>query len=273
MSRRSLPRPNRRRSGRRAAVALATIVAALPASAGGGGELPEPLRAFEASYSVTRSGMQLGTTELTLARHAGGWRFRSVTEAQGVFSLLMSGPSTEETILAVHKGALRPLRYRHTEPDEADNFSVVFDWAADEARVERAAGDDVLALAPGTHDPFSALLAVIQRVAGGAETVRLPGIDDDGEPQTLRFAVRARERIEVPLGTYEAVRVHRVRDDKRTTVTWLAPKLDWLPVRMVQRKKGDLVARAELTTLDGQSARDQRSRRTERPGHPGRPGR
>lgn len=259
-------RPNRPRWRRRVGVALVTIVAALPAAAGGGGELPEPLRPFEATYSVTRSGMQLGTTELTLARHEHGWRFRSVTEAQGVFSLLMSGPSTEETILAAHEGGLRPLRYRHTEPDEDDNFAVAFDWAAGEARVERADGADVVPLTAGAHDPFSALLAVIQAVAGGAESVRLPGIDDDGERTELRFAVRARERIEVPLGRYDTVRVHRVRDDKRATITWIAPELDWLPVRMEQRKKGDLVARAELSALDGQSAKAKRSRRSDRRG-------
>ncbi len=262
----SRPWTDRTRPCRLGGAALVAMLAALPALAGGGVELPEPLRTFDASYSVTRSGMRLGTTELTLASHARGWRFSSATEAQGMFALLVSGPSTEETILAPHDGGLRPLQYRHTEPDEADNFSVAFDWAAGEARVDRADGDDVLPLAPGTHDPFSALLVVIQGIAGGAERVQLPGIDDDGERSELRFALAGRERIEVPLGTYEAVRVHRVRDDERATITWLAPELDWLPVRMEQRNEGNLVARAELEALDGQSARTQRSRRRDRPG-------
>ncbi len=250
----------------RLGIALAAALAALPVDAGGGNELPHPLRAFDGTYAVTRSGMRLGTTQLTLEPHERGWRFSSVTQARGLFSLLVSGPSTEETILAAHDGGLRPLRYHHTEPDEDDDLSVAFDWAAGQARVDRTDATDVLPLAPGTHDPFSALLVVIRAVAGGAETVRLPGIDDDGERTELRFAVRARERIEVPLGRYEAVRVHRVRDDKRATITWLAPELDWLPVRMVQRNKGDLVARAELTALDGQSARAQGSRRSDRRG-------
>jgi len=256
----------RARPRRAGTLALALALAAMPALAAR--DLPAPLRPFEASYAVTRNGIQVGTTELTLASHARGWRLHSVTQAQGLLALMVSKPSTEETILTRHDGGLRPLHYRHTEPDEADHLTVAFDWQAGTARVERGRGGDneTLALEPGTHDPFSALLVMMQRIADGAESVRLPGIDDEGERNPLAFAVAARETVAVPLGRYDSVRVRRVRADKRSTVLWLAPELDWLPVRMEQRRKGELVARAELNALDGERSERTRSGRRNRRG-------
>lgn len=236
-----------------AALLLAALLSA-PAASAGGDALPAPLRTFEAEYRVMRSGLRLGTTAVRLAAREQGWRYRSVTEAEGLFALFVDGDAVETTAFTVHDGGLRPQRYHHEEPDAEDNVRVDFDWAAGEARVQRADGEHTLGLEPRTHDPFTVILSVMQAVAGGARAVTFPAIDDDGEPTELRFEVSGREAVEVPLGRYETVRVRRVRDDKRSTVTWLAPELGWLPVQVEQRRKGDLVARMELEALDGRRA-------------------
>jgi hypothetical protein len=212
--------------------------------------LPDPLRTFDARYALKRSGLRLGTTQMALSRHPRGWRYSSRTEAEGLAALFVDGPTTEETILEIDNGAVRPLRYRHVEDDADDRIEIEFDWDAATARVHRTSGEHDVALKPGTHDPFSSVLAVMGAVAAGAQEIRLPGIDNDGERTQLTFAVRAREQVEVPLGQFDAVRVHRVRTDDRSTVSWLAPELGWLPVRLEQRDDGDLVARAELEQVE-----------------------
>ncbi|MDZ7748781.1 MAG: DUF3108 domain-containing protein [Halofilum sp. (in: g-proteobacteria)] len=246
-----------------AALLLAALLAAPAASAGGDG-LPAPLRAFEAEYRVVRSGLRLGTTSVALAPHGGGWRYRSVTEAEGLFSLFVDGAAIDQSVFTVRDGGLRPLRYRHEEPDAEDNLRVDFRWGRGEARVEHHEGAYTVALEPRTHDPFTVILSVMQALAAGKDGVAFPGIDDDGERVELRFEVSGRETVEVPLGRYESVRVRRVRDDKRSTVTWFAPGLDWLPVRFEQRRKGDLVARMELEALDGRRAEPEEPRRPRR---------
>lgn len=249
---------SRRRSQprRRSLLFLAAVL--LPAAAwSGGGELPPPLRPFEAAYRVVKGPLRLGTTSVTLQAHAGGWRYRSVTEAEGIFALFVDGKARELATLVLHEGTLRPLRYVHDEPDDADDVRMDFDWDAATVRIERRDGNDTRALEPGTHDQFTVALSMIEAVAGGAESSSIPGVDDDGERLEFRFEVTGREAVEVPLGRYEAVRVRRVRDDDRATVTWLAPALDWLPVAVEQRHEGDLVARMELETLDGRSGDDQ----------------
>lgn len=235
---------------RSAAVAVA-LLAAIPALAGGT-DLPAPLAAFEAEYRVTRGSMQVGRSTVRLEPHARGWRYESVTEAQGLLALFVDGPVVERTLLETHAGRLRPLEYHHREPD--GETRVRFDWAAREARAETPDGARTITLEADTHDQFSVMLAVMQALAEGHSDMRFPGIDDDGEPKPLAFAAEERDTITVPLGRYDTVRVRRIRDGKRTTVTWVAPELGWLPVRIEQRRRGDLVARLELAALNGEEA-------------------
>jgi len=237
---------------RLAATALLVVSFGLPALAGGT-DLPAPLVPFKAEYRVTNGTIRAGHTRISLQPDAQGWRYESVTEAEGLFSLFVDGPATERTILEPHDGALRPLEYDHLEAD-GDRTVVRFDWEAGRAHIRTPDGERNLPLAPDTRDPFSAILAIMQAAAAGRDHVAFPGINDKGKPDPLRFERMGTERIKVPFGTFDAVRVRRIRDDKRSTVTWLAPRIGWIPVQIEQRKKGDLVARLELIALDGERA-------------------
>lgn len=242
--------------GSAAVALLAALVVVLPARAGGT-DLPAPLAPFEAEYRVGKAGIRVGRSTLRLDAHARGWRYESVTEAQGLLALFVDGPAVERTLLERHGDHLRPLEYHHREPD--GDTRVRFDWAAGEARADTPGGTRTIALEPHTHDQFSAMLTVMQALAAGRTEVRFPGIDDEGEHEPLAFAVEGRATIAVPLGRYDTVRVRRIREGKRSTVTWLAPELGWLPVRIEQRRRGDLVARLELVALNGEEAEPERS--------------
>jgi hypothetical protein len=232
---------------------LATLPAIAPA---GGNALPDPLSTFRAEYRVTNGTIQLGETTITLRPDETDWHYRSVTEATGLARLLVSGQAIESTRLEAHDGGLRPRVYSHTDPDDEDSVRVEFDWEGRTATARGADGARTLDLEADTLDGFSATLAMIQRVARGDEKVRIPTIDDEGEHEILVFRQTGRESIRVPHGTFDTVRVERVRrGGSRETITWLAPALDWVAVRVDQRKDGELTGRLELTGLEGEAAR------------------
>lgn len=57
--------------------------------------------------------------------------------------------------------------------------------------------------------------------------------------ESVPFRKSAVTRITVPAGTFDVVRIDRVHEDKdRQTSFWLAPKLDYLPVKVVQSNDG-----------------------------------
>lgn len=226
------------------------------AASAGGNALPDPLSTFDAQYRVTNGSIQLGETRISLQPEDGGWHYRSVTEATGLASLFVSGQAIESTRLQVHDGRLRPRVYAHTEPDDEDSVRVEFDWEVRAATVTDNEGTRTLDLEADTVDGFSATLAMIQGIAGGEEDIRIATIDDKGERETLVFRQAGRESISAPLGTFDTVRVDRIRKGSdRETITWLAPALDWVAVRIDQREDGELTGRLELTDLEGEAAR------------------
>ncbi len=246
-----------------AASGLALVVA-IPAAAGGGATLPAPLAAFTAEYRVTNGSIDLGNTTIELQPRSGGWLYRSVTEASGLLSLFVRGRAIDATHLVPHEGWLRPVRYRHEEPDADDNVTVDFDWTTCTATATHAKGMREVALEPATVDGFSATLELVRALAAGRDQLEIPTIDDEGEPETLVFRRAGRERIEVPFGTFEAVRVERQRrDSDRETITWLVPALSWVALRIDQRDDGELEGRLLLTQLDGDAADRLETARTD----------
>lgn len=64
-------------------------------------------------------------------------------------------------------------------------------------------------------------------------------VADEKTVDTVRFVREGREQLSVPAGRYETIRVRRVHNNpKRTTTFWLAPSLDYLPVRVMQNDDG-----------------------------------
>lgn len=239
---------------RRAVVAAALAGWASVATAGGTA-LPAPLAGFEAKYRVSNGTITLGTTRIELQPHERGWRYRSVTEATGLVGLVVQGQAVDSTLLEPHGDWLRPVRYRHLEPDGEDDVTVEFDWDRGRATARHAQGERELALEAGTVDGFSATLRLARALADGAERLAMATIDDKGEREELVFRRAGRERIEVPLGTFDTVRVDRVRrNSDRETITWLAPALSWVAVRIDQREDGELEGRLVLTDLAGDAA-------------------
>lgn len=235
------------------------VAAALPglfaaAAIAGGNGLPSPLMPYEAEYQLTDGSSRVGSAVMGLEPAGGGWRYYSRVKPEGLFALFV-GKVSDSTLLEVYRGGLRPLRYRHDGGDKEKQIEVEFHWGAGEARVSGPQGNATLPLEPGSHDQFSAMLAVILAFSGDKERLELPSIDDEGEAEPLVFELAGRESIEVPLGTWDTIHVRRIRENsKRETESWLAPELDWVPVRIDQRRKGELVARLELVGLNGETA-------------------
>lgn len=59
---------------------------------------------------------------------------------------------------------------------------------------------------------------------------------------SVPFTKSATTKINVPAGTFDVVRIDRVHDDEnRSTSFWLAPSLDYLPVKVVQNDDGKVI--------------------------------
>ena len=94
----------------------------------------------------------------------------------------------------------------------------------------------------GVMDRHTVVLALAHELRAGRHELRFR-VADKGEVQTHQYRHAGNERVRVPAGTFETIRVERVRDNPgRVTTTWLAPELGYMPVRIEQREPdGDVI--------------------------------
>lgn len=254
---------------RKAVLPLLVLLAIASEAAANGSALPAPLAPYEAEYRVSKGPMTLGRSTTTLKSVTGGWEYRTVAQATGVAKMFVSGDAVERTLLSSNGHSLRTLRYQRRMPDDDGRARVDFDWDHYQARIDHSEdGALIVPLSDSTHDPHAAILTVMIALANGNEVPSFSVVEDDGDVSYLDFRVDRDKQIQVPFGSFETVRVTRIRHDKdRKLIAWFAPELDWLPVRIEQIDDGSTVASMDLQVLDGDEgeAGDDRRRALQGP--------
>lgn len=87
-------------------------------------------------------------------------------------------------------------------------------------------------------DELSMEVQIRQELLNGKFTGKYDLVKKDSI-ETTQFKKSGNAKITVPAGSYDTVRIDRVHDDKdRQTTFWLAPSLDYLPVKVIQNNDG-----------------------------------
>lgn len=152
-------------------------------------------------------------------------------------SMLVAG-LTENSTFTLVDGRLHPLTYDY-ERTGLGKPKVIrhrFDWKANTVTGNEKKRQINLPLLAGVLDKSSYQLALQRDLAAGEDTLSymvLDGRDID----TYDFRVLGTEVLTTPLGTFNTVKVERVRDPtqtKRKTVLWFATDWDFLLVQLNQ---------------------------------------
>lgn len=233
---------------RRRAALLAMLVVAGPVHAAGF------IPSYIAHYALVRGPFTLAESRFTLQREANGTlRYHSTAEPRGLARLLFSGNSISETsVFRLRRGHIRALSYQfvHKEGAKTERSSVQFDWQTETAISYANGRTRRIKVPPGTVDRMVLQLAVMHDLAEGRATMSYPLVDDN-HLKTYRFAVKGRERVHTQAGSFYTLRVERTHDPDKQTIFWCAPKLDYLPVKVLQKKKGGTALMLELESVQG----------------------
>jgi hypothetical protein len=112
-----------------------------------------PLRAFTASYDLTKSGMNLGTTNLSLEPLKGLWRWRLTTRARGIYSMLIRKKPYSETTFSHNQDKVRLQQIIIADENNKDKYeSASFDWKSGQMQVIRKGKHTSVALTTGVYD-------------------------------------------------------------------------------------------------------------------------
>ncbi|MGH8401282.1 MAG: DUF3108 domain-containing protein, partial [Gammaproteobacteria bacterium] len=208
---------------------------------------------YHASYSVSRNGFEIGTARFTLSQDQdGSYVYKSVTNPTGLAALFFSDIITETSQFIVADDKLESLRYDyvHSSKDDDRSEHIRFDWEKLKADSSDGKKHRNLSIQSGVYDRALAQLAVSLDIAAGqlAETYR---VLDHGTISDYHMQRGDDTELKTAAGTYQVLEVMRKDDKKkRTTTFWLAPKLDYLPVRIEQTEPGKPTISLTLTEIN-----------------------
>lgn len=205
---------------------------------------------FDLRYEVFRNGKAQGQAQLSLSELGPDrWRLRMVVEADRGLAGLIGFREEESSELRLGEGGeWQVLAYRRQRDAGFRKRSerIDFDWEAGRALIVEDGEQQVLPLQPGLADQNSVVLRmaadlIAQRSPGPYQVLRRGRIDQ------WQFRQLPAEQI----GGRQVVLIERVREhNRRRTLSWLAPELGYMPVRMEQIEDGETL-RLELVEGPG----------------------
>ena len=237
----------------RHSITWSTVLAAFISSAAVPAQ-PGWIAEYTAEYEVRNGGRHLADAVFRVAHDTSGkYTFSSSARARGILRLARPDPAVDWSEFSLVEGRIVPMLFRYEDGSRKgeDNFSVTFDATSGEVRISGAGGPQTLPFEPGLLDRGSIQVALMRDLGA----CRLPDsyhyVDDDGLGE-YHFERVEDLPVETGIGTLETVRFSQRREgSSRQTVLWLAPELDYLPVRIEQIRNGEIDTSFALEDVTG----------------------
>lgn len=229
---------------------LATVL--LAPSAHAEAAVPRP---FSATYAVSYRGIGAGSITFDFARDAATGRYIYETHASPstLARLFVSKAAMERSVMEIDDTGTRPIEWRLDDGksgNEGDG-ELHFDWANNRVTGTVEGKPVELTAEPGTQDRSSISICVATALLRGIEPGTIPLIDDN---RIKRYVYTKKEAatVDSALGKVETVLYESTREggSSRTSRFWLAPSLEFLPVRAEQVRKGKVETVMVLQKLE-----------------------
>lgn len=198
------------------------------------------LNAYQASYSVSNSGLTVGDTTVTLSYSNNGYTFLKQTKANGMAALL-SGDTLTERSIGIKKGnKLQTQQYLYQHKSRRKSKTDQYSFSNTTQVTGHFNGQDYKLNVPtDTSDPAVVELLVREDLA--ANRPLKYHVTERGKLKSYQFQHLGKETVETPFGKYQCEKVQINRDGgERQTTLWIAPELNQLTVKMQHNEEGNV---------------------------------
>ncbi len=198
--------------------------------------------AFNASYSVSKSGLTLGEMRVSLSYTNNHYAYHKSTRATGLAAWLSGDKMIENADGKVHGNSIFPESYlfHHTSKrkDRKDQLQFVNPRLAKGSYKGRAYSIQVPG---GTLDRAALELALARDLAAQKKSLTY-SIVERGKLKTYHLTRQGVEKINIGGKNYHAEKIMVARKGAaRKTILWLAKELDYMPVKINHIEKGDAI--------------------------------
>lgn len=213
-----------------------------------------PLRPYTAQYKMSKSFITVAQGKFRLQHTSKGcYLFTAHAHASGVVSLFSGDRIEEESRFCIVNGQLRPQFYRfyHKDGKKNHNYTLTFDWGNRTVAVKRQGQKKATTrrIPPDAQDDLSMQIELRRRLmaAGGASAAPIQvHVVTRNHNRTYTFRIEGTQKLDTDAGSYKTLRMARAHPGDNQISFWVAPALDYLPVKVKRAGPG---LELELTGL------------------------
>jgi len=217
-------------------------------------ELNRDLSPFNLTYSVGNNMISAGSATVTLVQKENKWTYSLKTSPSGVVKLIGKGKIDEISHFElVDNDGMQTLRtdtYSYRQDNEAKrSVDAQFNWTDNELTFQYRGEETTETFAEPVVDRLAVTLLIIDQLKSEDFKEIEYQVFDKGRVKSVLFANEGAESIQTSMGEIDTIRVRSNTSggSTRHTYTWFAPSLDYIPVKIENYKRDDLVARLTLT--------------------------
>lgn len=208
-----------------------------------GTALPQPstpLHSFTAQYQLKRGKMIIGKVTTTLQLEPNGnYTYRSVTMPVGLMAVFSKDEITEISKGRIDGHSVIPssYSYRHKRKKRPKLRRLQFNWPANRVTAPGTKPQWSSAITPGTQDKASKILAMMLSMNRSPTDLEIR-VADKTKLKSYRISRVKQEQLVVGDASYHTIELHQAKAGQPvSTRFWLAPKLNYLPVKVARKEK------------------------------------
>ncbi len=206
---------------------------------------------YEAVYSVKL--MQAdGTLRTKLEKNEEVYTYSLKTEPTGFWKLIANGSINESSAFEIIDNEIRPINYKLIDTIRRNPRESIIDFDWSKKVIKGFYKDRTIDLKLEESILTRVLLQIEimhQKQNNGMKDSYLI-IDRDEIKEIDISSSNSKRKISVPFGSYDVIEVsHRSRNSNRINTFWLAPELDFIPIKLEQTENNKVNFEANLVQL------------------------
>ena len=206
----------------------------------------QALEAYSATYFFDIDGKYRGNATRELIKTDNNqWRYQFSS------AIPVVGSASQQSVFTENDGQIQPLssQTKYKILFFKKQSDLVFDYGKKQLRTTENGSKKSFPLKQTAYDDMSIEIKMREDLKAGKLKSSYWLADEDGIEQ-MKLINHGKTKIKVPAGTFEVLKLEKKHNNpKRKTFFWIAPSLDYMPVRVMQDDKGKIYD-SQLISID-----------------------
>jgi len=207
------------------------------------------LQPFSASYNLLQKGKKRGSATRILQKLPNNqWQLSISTEAK-IF--LFKDKREEQSLFEITADQLKPLHYQYHVKNSFSKKQTeeYYDWEKKQLKGHNDNFSWDVPLKSPIADPLNYQILIRKKLIEGQKTgtIEIP-VSGKGEVRTRVFKILGEEQLSI-LGKKISTLILSRKVEDRTTLFWMAPQYQYIPVKIYQEENGEEQATLELQEI------------------------